>query len=167
MALTGALTGPAVRLTAADGVEVAPGVSVTPAPGWSVGNQGPGWVLLHNVFSSAEMEVRVKPATGTDPVAVLQDDINNLGATVTGLSNVKDLSAPIATTVAGANFQKKAFIDYTADGASQLGAIPVIGAFIELLNPSTHQSAFIVFTQNGDATTHVDADGGAMIDSML
>jgi hypothetical protein len=164
IALTGSITQPAVMLTA---VEVAPGVSVTPAPAWSVGTQGPGWVVLHNGFSTAAMEIRAKSASGTDPVAVLQGDINNLGATVTGLTNVNNLTAPTTKPLQGANFQQEASIDYSADGSSQAGAIPVIGSFIELLNTSTHQSAFIIFEQNGDATTQVDNSGGLMIDSML
>ena len=113
------------------------------------------------------MEIRAKSASGTDPVAVLQGDINNLGATVTGLTNVKNLTAPTTKPLQGANFQQEASIDYSADGSSQAGAIPVIGSFIELLNTSTHQSAFIIFEQNGDATTQVDNSGGLMIDSML
>jgi hypothetical protein len=164
IALTGTITQPTVMLTA---VDIAPGVSVTPAPAWSVGTQGPGWVVLHNGFSTAAMEIRAKPASGTDPVAVLQGDINNLGVTVTGLINVKNLTAPTTKPLQGANFQQEASIDYSADGSSQSGTIPVIGSFIELLNTSTHQSAFIIFEQNGDATTQVDNSGGLMIDSML
>src|SRR5271156_4984335 len=120
IALTGTISQPAVTLTA---VEVAPGVSVTPAPAWSVGTQGPGWVVLHNGFSTAAMEIRAKPASGTDPVAVLQGDINNLGVTVTGLTNVKNLTAPTTKPVPGKNFQQEASIDYTADGSSQSGTI--------------------------------------------
>jgi hypothetical protein len=164
IALTGTISQPAVLLTA---VDIAPGVSVTPAPAWSVGTQGPGWVVLHNGFSTAAMEIRAKPASGTDPVAVLQGDVNNLGVTVTGLSNVNNLAPPVTKPVPGANFQQEASIDYGADGSSQSGTVPVIGSFIELLNTSTHQSAFIIFEQNGDATTQVDNSGGLMIDSML
>jgi hypothetical protein len=164
IALTGTISQPAVLLTA---VDIAPGVSVTPAPAWSVGTQGPGWVVLHNGLSTAAMEIRAKPASGTDPVAVLQGDVNNLGVTVTGLSNVNNLAPPVTKPVPGAHFQQEASIDYSADGSSQSGTVPVIGSFIELLNTSTHQSAFIIFEQNGDATTQVDNSGGAMVDSML
>jgi hypothetical protein len=160
--------GGAVALTAADAVDIAPGISVTPAPGWTVGNQGPGWVELHNAFSTAEMEIKVKPANGTDPVAGLQADINQLSSvSTTGLTNVKNLSAPTTKPLQSGNFQQEASIDYSADGTSQLGAIPVIGSFVELLNTSNNQAAFVVFAQNGDATTHVDSEGGAMIDSLL
>src|ERR1700733_1939945 len=107
-------------------VTIAPGVSVTPAPAWSVGTQGPGWVVLHNGFSTAAMEIRAKPASGTDPVAVLQGDVNNLGVTVTGLSNVHNLAPPVTKPVPGAKFQQEASIDYSADGSSQSGTVPVI-----------------------------------------
>ena len=98
---------------------------------------------------------------------MLQGDINNLGVTVTGLTNVKNVTAPTTKPLPSANFQQEASIDYSADGSSQSGTVPVIGSFIELLNTSTHQSAFIIFEQNGDATTQVDNSGGAMVDSML
>src|SRR5271166_314850 len=61
-----ALNRPAVALA---GVDVAPGVSVDPAPGWTVADQGPGWVRLVNAFATAEMEIKVKSSRGTDPVA--------------------------------------------------------------------------------------------------
>ena len=166
--LTGPTNGPAVTLTAADAISIAPGVSVTPAPGWSIEDQGPGWVVLNNAFSTAELEIKAKPARGTDPVAVLQADINNLnGVSTTGLSNVRDLGAPSAGPVQGGNFQQQANISYTADGTSRMGAIPVVGSFSELLNTSTHQSAFIVFVQNSDAPQRADGEGQAMIDSLL
>lgn len=167
IALTTAINRPAVTLTSADGIELASGISVTPAPGWTVGNQGPGWVTLHNAFSTAEMEIKVEPSNGTDPVAVLQDDISRLSnVSTTGLTNVRDLSAPTTTPLQSGNFQQQASIDYSADGTSRMGPIPVVGWFIELLNTSTHQSAFVVFAQNGDAPTRADGEAQAMIDSM-
>ncbi|MBW0019873.1 MAG: hypothetical protein JO236_20300 [Mycobacterium sp.] len=166
--LAGTVDRPMVTLTAGDGLDLAPGISVTPAPGWTVEDQGSGWVILHNAFSTAELEVKIKPARGTDPVAVLQSDINQLSSlSTTGLTNVRDLSAPTSKPVQSANFQQESGIDYTADGTSRMGLIPVIGSFIELLNTSTHQSAFVVFAQNGDAPTRADNEGQTMIDSLL
>ena len=164
IALTGTISQPMVTRAAAD--EIAPGISVTPAPGWSIGNQGPGWVWLHNVFSSAELEIRVKPAKGTNAVATLQADINNLGGSVTGLTNVKNLGAPTTKPLGSGNFQQEAQINYSADGSSQMGAIPVSGSFIELLNPSNHQSAFVIFAQNADATNRADNEAQMMLDSL-
>ena len=88
-ALTGpdkpAARGMAVKLTAADPVDIAQGISITRAPGWTLADRGPNWVTLYNGDSTARMQVEVKPVGGTDVVAVLQADINRLtGTTSTG-----------------------------------------------------------------------------------
>lgn len=157
-----------VVLTSADAVPIVGDVSITPAPGWTVGDRGPNWVALSNSDSSAQLQVAVKPASGADLVGMLHADINQLtGTPAAGLINVKNLSAPITRTVQGRNFQQEAFINYTADVSGPQGPIPVIGTFNELLNTSTRQTAFIDFRQNDNATTRVDDDGGAMINSIL
>ncbi len=81
--------GVAVALTAGDPVDIAQGISITPAPGWTLGTRGPDRVALHNGDTSAEMRVTVKPAGGTDVVAVLQGDINQYSASA-GLSSVQN-----------------------------------------------------------------------------
>ncbi|MEE6136078.1 hypothetical protein SKC41_06980 [Mycobacterium sp. 050128] len=157
-----------VRLDSADSIAIAGGVSITPAPGWAIADRGPNWVALSNNDSSAQLQVAVKPAGGTDLVGMLQADIHQLtGTPAAGLINVKNLSAPIPRTLQGTNFQQEVFINYTADVSGPQGPIPVIGTFNELLNTSTRQSAFIDFRQNDNATTQVDDDGGSMINSML
>lgn len=162
-----AVNRPAVTLTWADGIDLGPGISVTPAPSWAVGNQGPGWVWLHNAFSTAEMEIKVKPSNGTDPVAVLEGDINNLSnVSTTGLTNVRQLGAPNPIPLQGPNFQQQATVSYNADGTSRSGPLAVQGWFVELLSPSTHQSAFVVFAQNSDASVKADGDAQAMLDSL-
>jgi hypothetical protein len=167
IALITAINRPGVTLTSADGIELASGISVTPAPGWTVGNQGPGWVTLHNAFSTAELEIKVKPSNGTDPVALLQSDISNLSnVSTTGLTNVRDTSTPTPIPLGSGNFQQQASINFNADGSARTGPVPVNGWFTELLNASTHQSAFVVFDQNGDAPMRADGDAQAMLDSM-
>ncbi|QLL08793.1 hypothetical protein [Mycobacterium vicinigordonae] len=152
---------------AAGGINLAPGISVTPAPGWTVSDQGGGWVSLHNATSSAEIEIRVKPANGSDPVALLQSDIDQLSSvSTTGLSNVRDLSVPSPKPAHG-NFNEGASMDYSADGTSRMGAIPVTGSFVELLNTSNHMSAFVVYTENGDAPADADGEAQMMLDSLL
>ncbi|OBJ47082.1 hypothetical protein A9W95_07490 [Mycobacterium sp. 1423905.2] len=149
-------------------IELGQGISVTPAPGWVIGDQGPGWVTLHNDSSTAEMEIKVKPANGNDAIAVLQGDISRLSSlSTTGLTNVRDLGAPSGNPLQSPNFQQQASVTFNADGTSRMGLIPVVGSFSELLNTSTHQSAFIVFAQNSDASAAADSDGQAMIDSLL
>lgn len=157
-----------VTLTTAGAIDLGQGISVTPAPGWSVRDQGPGWVALRNTFATAEMEIKIKPADGTDAAAILQADIDQLSnVSTTGLTNVRDLSVPTSKPLQSAHFQREAAIDYSADGTSAMGSIPVVGTFVELLNTSTHQSAFIVFAQNGDSTSRADSQGTMMVDSML
>ncbi len=162
--LTPAVKQPAVALTA---IDLGSGISVNPAPGWTIQDQGPGWVVLQNAFATAELEIKVKPAKMTDVVALLRQDINRLSSiSTTGLTNVSNLSAPTPRPASG-NFNQEAGIDYTASGTSRLGLIPVVGTFIELLNTSTQQSAFVVFVQNQDAPVRADSEGQAMIDSLL
>jgi hypothetical protein len=160
--------GVAIALASADAIEIAQGISITPAPGWTLGNRDPNWVALNNADTSAQMRVTVKPAGGTDVVAVLQSDVNQFTNTASAiLSNVKNLSAPATKTLQSANFQQEAFTEYTADVLTQEGTIPVIGTFSELLNTSNGRSAFIDFRQDNNATTQAAGDGGTMIDSML
>jgi len=124
--------------------------------------------MLHNADSSAQMYVAVKPANGTDVIAMLQADIDQVITTGSGaLSNVKNLSGPATNTLHSTNFQQQASIDYTADISTQQGTIPVLGAFDELLNTSSQLSAFINYRQDNAATTQTANDGGMMIRSML
>lgn len=163
----GTTTGVTVALASADPIDIAQGISITPAPGWTLGHRGPDWVALNNSDTSAQMRVTVKPPGGTDVVAVLQADINQFTDTSSAiLSNVRNLSAPNTQALQGRNFQQEASINYTADVATQQGTIPVIGTFSELLNTSNGQSAFIDFRQGSGATTQDAGDGGMMIRSM-
>jgi hypothetical protein len=160
--------GVAIALTSADAIEIAQGISITPAPGWTLGNRRPNWVALNNADTSAQMRVTVKPAGGTDVLTMLQSDINQFTSTASAiLGDVKNLSAPGTKALQGGNFQQEAFTDYTANVLTQRGTIPVIGRFSELLNTSNGRSAFIDFRQDSNATTQAVGDGGTMIDSML
>lgn len=160
--------GVAIALTSADAIEIAQGISITPAPGWTLGNRGPNWVALNNADTSAQMRVTVKPAGGADVVVVLQSDVNQFTNTASAiLGNVQNVSTPDTKALQSANFQQEAFTEYTADVLTQQGTIPVIGTFSELLNTSNGQSAFIDFRQDNTATTQAAGDGRTMIDSML
>lgn len=165
--LAGTTSTPESTLTSADPIDIAQGISITPAPGWTLGNRGPNWVALNNADTSAQMRVTIKPAGGTDVVAVLQADTNQLtGSSSAQFSNVSNLSAPVTRTLQSAKFQQEAFINYTATVVNQQGTIPVIGTFTELLNTTSGQSAFVDFRQDSNATTQAAGDGGTMIASM-
>ncbi|WP_255313730.1 hypothetical protein [Mycobacterium malmoense] len=157
-----------VRLASADAIPIADGVSIVPAPGWTLGHRGPNWVALSNADLSAQMRVTVKPAGGTDVVAALQADKAQLAGTASAvLTNVRDVSEPHTSTLPGPKFQQRASIDYTADVLAPQGPIPVIGTFTELLNTSSRQSVFVDYRQDNNATAQAASDGGMMIESML
>lgn len=168
IALTGAINRPAMALAAKDAIGIAQGIAITPAPGWTLGNRGADWVALNNPGGGAQMRVTVKPAGGTDAVAVLQADIDQFTSSASAiLSDVRNLTAPETKPLQSNNFQQQAFVNYTANVVSAQGTIPVIGTFTELLNTSNGQSAFIDFRQDDNATTQAAGDGGMMISSML
>ncbi|OBH10217.1 hypothetical protein A5695_22515 [Mycobacterium sp. E1747] len=154
-----------VRLASAEPVVIAEGISIVPAPGWTLGHRGPNWVALSNADGSAQLRVAVKPAGGTDVGAVLQADIDEY-ASSSGLGDMRNLTAPDTRPLQSANFQQQASIDYTANVPAPQGPIPVLGTFTELLNTSNQRSAFIDFRQDNGATPQAVDDGGMMIRSM-
>ncbi len=156
-----------VRLTSADPITIANGISITPAPGWTLGTRGPDWVMLVEDDGAAQMHVRVGPASGTDVVGVLQQDINHsISAPSTGFGSVI-LGKSTTKALQSANFQQQASIDYIADVSTQQGTMPVLGVFSELLNTSNQLSAFIDFRQTADASDQAGDAGRIMIQSML
>ena len=54
--MTAGANRPAVALMSADSVDIVPGVSITPVPGWTIANRGPNWVALSNANSSAQLQ---------------------------------------------------------------------------------------------------------------
>ncbi|GAB1814949.1 hypothetical protein MUNTM_39880 [Mycobacterium sp. MUNTM1] len=157
----------AITLASDDAIAIAQGVSITPAPGWTVGHRGPNWVALNNADTSAQLRITVKPAGGTDAAGLLQGDIDQFTSGASAiLTDVNRLNPPDNEPLPGANFQQQASVNYTATVVHPQGAIPVIGTFTELLNTSNGRSAFIDFRQDSSATTQAAADGGMMIGSM-
>lgn len=67
---------PRVALVSGEAIAIAQGVSVTPAPGWTLGNRGPNWVALNNSDTTAQLRITVKPGAGTDAAALLQADVD-------------------------------------------------------------------------------------------
>ncbi|OBB93430.1 hypothetical protein [Mycobacterium sp. 852002-40037_SCH5390672] len=157
----------AVALTSDDAIAIAQGVSVRPAPGWTVGHRGPNWVALNNADTSAQLRITVKPAGGTDAAGLLQADIDQFTSSAAAiLTDVNRLTPPDTKPLPGPSFQQEASINYTATVVNPQGAIPVIGTFTELLNTANGRSAFIDFRQDNGATTQAAGDGGMMISSM-
>ncbi len=158
--------GMAIMLTAADPIDIAQGISITPAPGWSVAERGPNWVTLSDANEGAKMRVTVKPAGGTDVAAALLADVNNeLARTV--LTNVRLLGGPATRTLDSPKFESAASVNYTADHTVMVATTHLLGVFMELLNTSNQLSAFIDYRESRDAPSHVADAGQLMIDSML
>nr|WP_081388633.1 hypothetical protein [Mycobacterium colombiense] len=156
-----------MTLASDDAIAIAQGVSVTPAPGWTVGHRGPNWVALNNADTSAQLRVTVKPAGGTDAAGLLLADIDQFtGGASAILTDVNRLNPPDTKALPGPNFQQEASVNYTATVVHPQGTIPVIGTFTELLNTSNGRSAFIDFRQDSSATAQAAGDGGMMIGSM-
>ncbi|ACC39871.1 Double zinc ribbon [Mycobacterium marinum] len=158
----------AIKLTSAEPIDIGHGVWITPASGWTLVDQGPNRVMLHNGDSSAQMYVATKPTAGADVVAVLQADINQLfhGSSY-GLIDSALLGEPKTKTLQSTNFQQYASIDFIAQVLTQQGSTGVVGSFGELLNTSNQLSVFIDFRQTGDQPDQAVADGTMMIESML
>lgn len=157
----------AIALSSQGAIAIAQGVSVTPAPGWTLGHRGPNWVALNNADTSAQLRITVKPAGGTDAAGLLQADIDQFTSSASAiLADVNRLTPPDTKALPGPNFAQQASINYTATVVNPQGAIPVIGTFTELLNTSNGRSAFIDFRQDSSATTQAAGDGGMMIGSM-
>lgn len=157
----------AIALRSEDAIAVAQGVSVTPAPGWTLGHRGPNWVALNNADTTAQLRITIKPAGGTDAAELLQADIDQFtGSASAILADVNRLTPPETKTLPGPTFGQEASVNYTATVVNPQGAIPVIGTFTELLNTSNGRSAFVDFRQDSSATTQAAGEGGMMIGSM-
>jgi hypothetical protein len=160
---------PAAGTFSTGAVSVGDGITLTPAPGWSVESQSKDdrTVTLINADTSAEMFVAVGKASGTDIAQVLSTDITN-ATSGAAFSNVKLSGQPSQKTRQSDRFQQERGVGYTADLQTQQGTIPVVGVFAELLNTSTRESAFIdVHAVSSDALKQAAEDADAMIGSML
>ncbi|MFY2859525.1 hypothetical protein ACOJVU_06865 [Mycobacterium sp. THU-M104] len=158
--------GMAIALTSAEPIVIDQGISITPAPGWDLVDRGTNWVTLADTDAGTRMRVTVKPAAGTDVVAALQADVANEVAN-TVLTNLAPSSGIDTKTVQGRNFQQAARMDYTADNTVGIDTTPILGVFMELLNPSNRMSAFIDDREASVSPAYIGSAAQAMINSML
>jgi hypothetical protein len=140
-----------VVLATADAVPLPHGLSVTPAPGWTVHSTQPNGVWLCNSDCTETLWVGIGHYTLTDVVAVLQAQINDqTGGPTSGYTNVQ--TGQIQTeTLQSNNFQQHAYVGYNANVSTQQGTVAVEGIFSTLLNTSTGVTAFLNMEASGDS----------------
>jgi hypothetical protein len=156
-------------LAAGSSVDLGGGISLTPAAGWTVEGTRQRAALLINGNSTAEFFVTVGKASGTDIAKELSNDIANYTkASASGLSNVQVTNQDQPNSVQSTHFQQELGAGYSGSLQTQQGTISVVGVFLELLNTSNAQSAFVdVHAVNKNALTTAAKDGDTMVNSML
>jgi hypothetical protein len=157
-----------VRLTTAAAVPLPNGLSLTPADGWTVNNTQSNGVWLCNSDCTASLWVGVGHSTITDVGALLQAQINNqTSGSKSGFTNVQ--TAQLQTEeLQSNNFQRHAWVGYTANVSTQQGTIPTEGIFSSLLNTSTGVTAFLNLEASSDAAFNQAAPANkTMAASML
>lgn len=158
--------GIAIALTSSEPIVIDQGISITPAPGWDLVDRGTNWVTLADTDAGAKMRVTIKPAAGTDVAAALQADVDKEVAN-TILTNLAPSGGIKTKTVQGRNFQRAARIDYTATNTVGIDTTPILGVFMELLNPANRLSAFIDYRETSVSPGGIGGVAQTMINSML
>jgi hypothetical protein len=139
------------------------GVSLTPAPGWTITKQDPDSVVLVSGDQTAGIYIAVGGARLTD---ITQELSANIQKYIAGEAvQVGPMGTP--WVFPGQNFNLRVFASYQGTWSSQQGTTPIFGVFNELLNTSTGQSAFIDYFSASSATlTAKAAEANSMINSL-
>jgi hypothetical protein len=151
----------------AEPVMIGDGISITAAENWSVDRQGDHVVLLVNGDTSATLFVALDKVKSHDVVDALVNIVNRFNSADSPIRNVQ-MAGLTKDTLRSNNFQDVAAIAYTADVSTQQGTTPVYGVFLELLNTSTGESAFLDLSASSmDAGKAAAGDVDSMMSSML
>ena len=139
------------------------GVSLTPAPGWTIHSQQSNSVSVLS-GDGAGIFVTVGPASSMNITQVLSADMQTMigGNAV----QVGPMSTP--STYAGQNFNLRVSASYQGTRSSQQSTYPIFGVCFELLNTSTGQSAYIDYFSVDSVTPLSDhaAEATRMISSL-
>jgi hypothetical protein len=121
-------------------------------------------VVLVGSDNATQMFITVGKAQSADISQDLSADIQGVAKNLTDLQ-VGQGGQPGA--IQGQNFQQELVVRYQATISTQQGTTPVFGAFGELLNPSTGESAFIDLNGTSSAALKaISNDADSMINSM-
>jgi hypothetical protein len=146
-------------------ITLGPGISLTPADGWSVQLTPDGnYVELDNPDGTAKLEVTVGSGQSADPGKELNSNVQNFMQD-NGYTNV-NLAAPVSGPVNSRFFQQQVTQGFTANDSTPPWAAHQ-GMFTELMNTTTAMAAFAAFQADPDAYDAASADATNMINSML
>ncbi|BDE12588.1 MULTISPECIES: hypothetical protein [Mycobacterium] len=159
--------GELILLSGAPAVDLGDGISLTPAPNWTVVRHENNSVVLVNGAHNAGVGATVGKVNSTDIAQVLADDIRQY-VQGTGLTNLKLSNSSLSQQLnGGGHFQQWLSYGWIADFATQQGTKRVWGVFIELLNPSDGEAAFSdLFAFSKAAASAAYPDQVAMVFSM-
>jgi hypothetical protein len=142
-------------------------VSITPASGWTVANQGRGYVNLLNSGKDVQVFAVAGATNAPDINHEASADISG-DITGNGLTNVQQDSVGQVQTVHGNNYQQLVEFAYTANAQSDQGTMQLFGFWVALFNSSTHTAGFInFFSPDPDALNTATPDFKNMVLSML
>ena len=148
-------------------IDLGNGVTLTPAPGWTVTNQDQGWAVLANRDHSAVFGAGVGMADMPD---INQEATASINAYIQsgGITNVQQNRVGQAQTVQGKNFQQALQVNFTGNVQTNQGTSQLYGQWVELFNPSTRLAGFATLqATSADALQAAVPDGGSMLTSML
>lgn len=147
-------------------VDLGSGVALTPAPRWTVFQQGPGWAVLLSDNEDATLYVDIGRAKTPD---INQEAAQLVNAAIqkSGLTNVEQNPGSVQT-VQGKNFQQMIQTSYTANSQTDLGTQQEYGTWATLFSPSTHVTGFVeLFGYSPQDFQAAIPDGKSMLDSLL
>ena len=146
-------------------ITLGPGISLTPADGWTVEMTPDGnYAELDNRDATARLEVTVGSGQSADPAKELHNNIQNFMQNY-GYTNV-NLAEPVSAPVNSRFFQQQVTQGFTANDSTPPGAAHQ-GMFTELMNTTTAMAAFAAFQADPDAYDAASTDATNMINSML
>jgi hypothetical protein len=124
-------------------VNLADGISMTVAPGWTITRQGQGSASLSNRDQTA---VLFATAGDADTPDIGQESSMLINQVIQGggLTNVQQTLTPVES-VQGKNFQKLLEVDYTANVQTNQGTDQLYGGWVTFHNASTGMSGFLDF----------------------
>ncbi|QZA15585.1 zinc ribbon domain-containing protein [Mycobacterium malmoense] len=151
----------------ATAIDLGNGVTLTPAPRWTIFQQGPGWAVLLSDGEDATMYVDVGKAK-TPEINQEATQLINAAIQKGGMTNVQQNPLGSAQTVQGKNFQQVLQISYTASVQTDLGTQQEYGTWATLFNPSTQIAGFVeLFGYSPQDFQAAVPDGKSMLASMF